>query len=178
MMETRISDIETFAERLQARVAQGRPTSAEPESVEANLEQNGVVFHLAFVPEGKLLVVARANPAHKMLICAESNLTQQMDKLGVSGEIKVGRPEFDGRYVVKNATVDEARGTLTDDFIDTLRGLEPWVEFEMTGREYRLLKAVDASYSADWLGSDLKRFSKLVAASSLPAEEVDEYVAE
>lgn len=177
-METRISDIETFAERLKARVAQGRPTSAEPENVEARLEGNGVNFHLTFVPEGKLLIVARAQPSHKLLICAESNLTQEMDKLGVSGELKVGRPEFDGRYVVKNATLEEARATLTDEFIDTLRGLEPWVEFEMTGREYRLLKAVDANYSAERLGSDLKRYSKLVTATVTPSEEVEEYVEE
>lgn len=170
-METKTTDLETFAERLKARVAQGRPTSAEPEDPEASLEQNGLNFHLGFVPEGKLLIVARANPSHKLLVCAESSLTQQMDKLGVSNEIKVGRPEFDGRYVVKNCTVEEAQRTLTDDFIDTLRGLEPWVEFEMTGREYRLLKTVDASYSAERLSSDLKRLTKLVAATRLQPEE-------
>lgn len=173
-MKTQTTDLETFAERLQARVAQGRPTSAEPEALEARLEQNDIAFHLAFVPEGKLLIVARVQPSHKMLICAESNLTQQMDRLGVSGEIKVGRPEFDGRYVVKNATVAEAQTTLTDEFIDTLRGLEPWIEFEMTGREYRLLKSVDPSYSAERLSSDLKRVSKLVASSCQPPEPAEE----
>lgn len=167
-METQTTDLETFAERLQQRVAQGRPASAEPEGLQATLEHAGTTFQLAFVPEGKLLVVARALPRHKMLISEESTLTQQMDALGVSGEIKIGRPEFDGRYVVKNATVEEARATLNDDFVDTLRGLEPWIEFEMTGRDYRLLKTVDAQYAADRLQSDLHRYAKLVAASCEP----------
>lgn len=170
-METKISDLDTFTERLKARVAQGRPTSHENEDVEARLEHNELAFHVAYVAEGKLLIVARAMPSHQMLICAESNLTQEMDRHGVSDEIKVGRPEFDGRYVVKNVTVDEAKVTLTDEFIDTLRGLEPWIEFEMTGREYRLLKSVDASYSSERLSSDLKRFCKLVATTRLPPQE-------
>ncbi|GMU52786.1 MAG: hypothetical protein AMXMBFR33_19320 [Candidatus Xenobia bacterium] len=170
-MELKTLDLETFAEHLRARVAQGRPTSAEPESVETRLEQHGQSFHLGFVPEGKLLIVARARPRHKLLVCAESHLTQHLDQLGISGEIKLGRPEFDQRYVLKNATVEEARATLDDEFVDTLRGLEPWMEFEMTAREYRLLKVVDAEYSAERLNSDLKRMAKLVAVSCLPPEE-------
>ncbi|MEW6280196.1 MAG: hypothetical protein AB1758_16330 [Candidatus Eremiobacterota bacterium] len=170
MMETTTSELETFAGRLAARVVQGKPDGYEPESLDARVQRTGLDFHLAFVPEGKLLIVARHRPAHCLLLCAESSLTQDLDRLGILGEVKIGDPDFDARYVVKNCGQAEARATMSAGFLATLRDLEPFLEFEMTLREYRLLKPVDASYGADRLARDLDSLAQLVTRSRAPEE--------
>lgn len=167
-MESTTTELQTFASRLSARVAQGQPESYEPENLDLRLEHQDFPVHLSFVPEAKLLIAVRTVPEHRLLVCAESSLTQHLDQLGISGEVKVGDEEFDKGYVVKNATEAEARETMTPRFIQRLRALEPFLEFEMTTREYRLLKNLEGAVTAAALLETLDHLAEVVRMSAAP----------
>ncbi len=83
------------------------------------------------LPQGRhLLVVGQAQPSAPLLLSPESDYTRQADSLGVSRESKIGRGEFDDRYVIRDETRAADR-LLTDSVINLVTGLEPFVELEV-----------------------------------------------
>lgn len=119
----------------------------------------GLSFFLD-IPQGrKLLIVAQAKPGYRILLSPESDYTRRADELGVSDETKIGRSEFDTRYVIRDEE-KKADAMLTEDVISLITELEPFVELELTRREYRLLK--DPPDDAALVLADLGRMARLI----------------
>ena len=85
------------------------------------------------------LIVLRATPRLKVLVAGESDFTRKLDKMGLSDEVKTGDQHFDDRYVIKCEQPGLLQDVFTPEVREKLHQLEPFTEFEMTGREYRLL---------------------------------------
>ena len=51
--------------------------------------------------------------------------------------------EFDGKYLIDNASQQWAAKALSDEVRKLLTSLEPFALFELTNKEYRCLKSVD-----------------------------------
>ena len=83
----------------------------------------------------QLVIIVRTAPKDRLRLCEESSLSQDLERLGLSDEEKSGDAKLDERYVVRGNPA-----LLTGPVKDALQKLEPFLEFEMTAREYRLLK--------------------------------------
>lgn len=121
-------------------------------------------FHVCveFVTEDRLLMVVDALPCHRLLLTPETDVTHELHRLGIPHETEIGVPEVDERYVIKNAPREKARTILGPEFLEALRELEPFDEFEMGNRNYRLLKATGPGYDADKANADLDLLVRLV----------------
>lgn len=115
-----------------------------------------------FVSEDRLLMVVDALPCHRLLLTPETDVTQELHRLGIPHEIEIGVPEVDARYVIKNAPQEKARTILGPEFLQALRELEPFDELEMGNRNYRLLKARVDTYDAEHAARDLDQLVHVV----------------
>lgn len=86
-----------------------------------------------------VLFVAKKSAKAELLLAPESDYTHQADQMGVSQESKIGESEFDDRYVIRDPD-GQASSVLTADVIAAVEALEPFVELQLSKRQYRLLK--------------------------------------
>ena len=94
---------------------------------------------VSFTVTDKTVLLVADHPAKASLLLApESDYTQQADKIGVSEESKIGQGDFDERYVIRDPD-DKAATVLTSDVVATITALEPFVELEMSSKQFRLL---------------------------------------
>lgn len=116
-------------------------------------------FSLSFqIGEPNSLFVAHLPAKANLLLAPESAYTQTADKIGVSGESKIGQDDFDARYVIRDPQ-GLASSVLTTEVVSAVQALEPFIELELTGKQYRLLKQIDDEEQ----GLDLiRRFQQLV----------------
>lgn len=96
-----------------------------------------------FIDATELLLEVNMAPPHRLLLRPENVVSKFLDKVSLSAEIKVGDEEFDSKYIVQNVNVAEAQKTVNEKFKEALKTLEPFLFFEMTGNEYKLVKRVD-----------------------------------
>ena len=103
-------------------------------------EYQGIPLTLQALGEQQWLVVLQATPAARLRLSAESDFTKQLDKMGISDETKLGDPLLDDHYVIR-AETSEAREILANPTVrQALTALAPFVELELTHKEYRLIK--------------------------------------
>lgn len=97
---------------------------------------NGLPIMLKALDDRQLFIVVSVQPDFKLRLSAESPLSKKIDQLGISNETRLGDNELDENFVVRteNAT------RVAPDVCHLLKQLAPFVEYEQTGREYRLLK--------------------------------------
>jgi len=109
-----------------------------------------------------LLLVVSTPPRATLRLCEESALSQDLEKLGLADEEKCGDPLLDERYVVRGNSE-----LLTAEVKEAIRGLEPFVELELTAREYRLLKEFPAEdlAAAEQAADGLVRLVALTSSS-------------
>ena len=69
-----------------------------------------------------------------------------------------------GKGGQQNATIEDVRRILTPGVQDIIQRLAPFIEFEMTNKEYQLLKCVniEGEYKGDDAMQDLDRLIDLV----------------
>jgi hypothetical protein len=110
------------------------------------------------------LVVLAVAPPCRLRLSAESDLTKQVDSMGFSDENKVGEPSLDDAFVIR-AETSEAQALLQDaNVVQLLQKLAPFVELELTHKEYRLIKdGLDGSVAS--LEPVLQTLAELVRAS-------------
>ena len=112
-------------------------------------------------PKSVLFVVSRPAKA-ALLLAPESDYTQSADKIGVSQESKIGQSDFDQRYVIRDPD-GQAESVLSEEVISAVEALEPFVELEMSKKQYRLLKeGLDESQASE----TIKRLEKLVGLTT------------
>lgn len=119
-----------------------------------------------FIDAGELIYEVNMGTPHMLLIRPENVVSKLLDKINLSPEVKIGDAEFDASYIIQNVSEDNAKKTIGENFRRIIKGLEPFVEFEMTGKEYRLLKPVDitSSYTPEKAVQDLDALIDLVDA--------------
>jgi len=130
-------------------------------------EYQGISLTLQALGDRQWLVVLQARPAARLRLSAESDFTKQLDKMGISDETKIGDPQLDDHYVIR-AESQEAKEMLANSEVrGALTALAPFVELELTHKEYRLIKdGVQPTPQA--LESLLTPFHQLVEATKAP----------
>jgi hypothetical protein len=121
----------------------------------------GLPLTLHMLADGQWLIVLTAKPQCALRLSPESDLTKQLDSMGISDEHKTGLPHLDDQFVIR-ADSDAARQLLQQpEVLNHVRELAPFVELELTAREYRLIKdGLNATPEA--LEAVLRPFSELV----------------
>ncbi|MBI3926395.1 MAG: hypothetical protein HY319_12715 [Armatimonadetes bacterium] len=116
----------------------------------------------------QLLFAVKASPTHNVLISHETQITRTLDEMGISEEAKLGDPEFDSRYVVRNLSDQDAAELFNPEVLDLLRKLEPFTELELASTGYRLLKHVrlGEDYDATRASADIDALVDLVEKTS------------
>ncbi|MFN8611553.1 MAG: hypothetical protein U0931_28675 [Vulcanimicrobiota bacterium] len=103
-------------------------------------EYQGIPLDLKALGERQWLVVLHARPSARLRLSAESDYTKQLDKMGISDETKIGDPHLDDNYVIRAETA-EAKEILGNPVVrKALADLDPFLELELTHKEYRLIK--------------------------------------
>jgi len=103
-------------------------------------EFRGIPLTLQALGDTQWLVVLQARPAARLRLSAESDFTKQLDKMGFSDETKLGDPQLDDHYVIR-AESQEAKDLLSNPTVrQALSSLNPFLELELTYKEYRLIK--------------------------------------
>jgi hypothetical protein len=77
-------------------------------------------------------------------------------------EIKIGDEEFDDKYVIEFATLEIAHKTMTAEFKNCILNLEPFKIFQMTKRDYTLVKNISKNYDVDCAEKDINNMVKIV----------------
>lgn len=105
-------------------------------------------LRVSFQVQGEKTLFVAACPAKAgILLAPESHYTQQADKIGVSAESKIGEGDFDARYVIRDPD-GKASQILSAEVVKSVEALEPFIELEMTPKQYRLLKSVSDEQQA------------------------------
>lgn len=117
-----------------------------------------------FIDHGLVLFEVNMGTPHHLLLRPENVVSKLLDSMHLSPEVKIGDPAFDARYIIQNLTEEQAKKTINEAFRDQIKKLEPFMEFEMTGREYKLSKVVDIEgpYTVDSAVADLDALIALV----------------
>ena len=116
------------------------------------------------IPTGSYLLLAvGVKPRHKLLISPSSEVTKQLDALGIGKPLRSGQREFDDKYVVRT-DVDSALAHRTlQKLMKPLSSLGSFIELELTNRDYRLLLAPPENL--DQVVSDLKALTRVIDAT-------------
>lgn len=102
-------------------------------------EFRGYPLFMQALHEDQVLIVLKATPSLKLRLSHESDLTRKLDQMGISDEAKTGDKEFDDDFLVTSEAPERLGEVVTAEFRAKIRQLAPFLEFEMTGREYRML---------------------------------------
>ena len=136
------------------------------ESLTNHLKEKGINpsdSAISFQVSSKSVLFVVSKPAKASLLLApESDYTHSADELGVSQESKIGQSDFDQRYVIRDPD-GQAGDVLNDEVISAVEALEPFVELEMSKKQYRLLKeGLDEQQASD----TIKQLEKLVGLTT------------
>jgi len=120
--------------------------------------------HVRFEINNKteLFINVYTKPPHLLKIYHENFATKLLDKMHLHSEIKIGDKEFDDKYVIEFATPEIAQKTMTAEFKKSVLNLEPFKIFQMTKRDYTLLKDINKHYDVDNAENDIKNMVKIV----------------
>lgn len=119
---------------------------------------------LQAISEGQWLFVLQAPPQCRLRLSAESDLTRKLDQMGFADEVKVGHTQLDDLYVIR-AESPESQALIARPEIQALvHELSPFVELELTHKEYRLIQEV-ARPEVERFEKTLETLRRLVQAS-------------
>ena len=94
-----------------------------------------------FVLASELLLDVNTTPPHRLRVRRRGFAHRLLGRLGLAGR-KTGDAAFDARYIVDNATQEQAVAALSSEVRSLLAKLEPFDLFELTDKEYRCCKSV------------------------------------
>jgi len=120
--------------------------------------------HVRFEIKNKteLFINVYTVPPHFLKIRHENFATKLLDKVHLHSEIKIGDEEFDDKYIIEFAIPEIASKTMTAEFKNCILNLEPFKIFQMTKRDYILLKDINKHYDVDNAEEDIKNMVKIV----------------
>ena len=120
--------------------------------------------HVRFEINNKteLFINVYTKPPHILKIYHENFVTKLLDKVHLHSEIKIGDKEFDDEYVIEFTTPEIAQKTMTAEFKKSVLNLEPFKIFQMTKRDYTLLKNINKNYDVDAAENDIENMVKIV----------------
>lgn len=129
--------------------------------------------HVRFEIKNKteLFINVYTKPPHLLKIYHENFVTKLLDKMHLHSEIKIGDKEFDNKYVIEFAAPEVAQKTMTAEFKECVLNLEPFKIFQMTKRDYTLLKNINKHYDVDNAENDINNMVKVVKICSQVWEE-------
>ena len=135
-------------------------------------EYRGYPLSLNTLSDSQWLIILQATPACRLRLSMESDLTKELDRLGLSDEVKLGDQVVDEAYLVR-ADSEEARALLTQpDLRGHILQMHPFVELELTYNEYRLIKEMPGA-DARSLEAVLASLAQLVSATCKPPESAE-----
>lgn len=103
-------------------------------------EYQGYPLSLQSLGEKQWLIVLQAAPLCRLRLSAESDLTKKLDQMGFADENKIGDAKLDNHYVIR-AESAEAQALLAEAKVNqAIHALTPFLELELTHKEYRLIK--------------------------------------
>ena len=129
-------------------------------------EYAGFPLSLQALGENQWLIVLKATPPCRLRLSQESEFTKQLDQLGFSDETKLGDPSLDDSYVIRAETPQAQELLRRPEIRQLVEQLTPFLELELTQREYRLIKDGMAP-SAQAVEAVLKPLSQLAQATCL-----------
>ena len=118
-----------------------------------------------FIIDNELLFEVNTPPPQRLLVGPETVISKMLDKIKLSGEVKIDDKEFDAKYLIQNAPKEKAKKILNDKVKKTLGELEPFLKFEMTNKEYKLLRNVGKlgeKYTTENALADMDKLIKIV----------------
>lgn len=120
--------------------------------------------HVRFEIKNKteLFINVYTVPPHFLKIRHENFATKLLDKVHLHSEIKIGDEEFDDKYIIEFAIPEIASKTMTAEFKNCIQNLEPFKIFQMTKRDYILLKDINKHYDVDNAEEDIKNMVNIV----------------
>jgi len=120
-----------------------------------------------FIDSAEILLEISVTTPHRMLLRPENIISKLLDKVNLSPEVKIGDPEFDAAYVIQNTDEQHAKKTINERFKQLISSLTPFLSFEMTDREFKLVKSVDITgiYTTEKAFSDINILVELVEAT-------------
>ncbi len=120
--------------------------------------------HVRFEIKNKteLFINVYTVPPHFLKIRHENFATKLLDKVHLHSEIKIGDEEFDDKYIIEFAIPEIASKTMTAEFKNCILNLEPFKIFQMTKRDYILLKDINKHYDVDNAEEDIKNMVNIV----------------
>ena len=124
--------------------------------------------HVRFEIKNKteLFINVYTVPSHFLKIYHENFATKLLDKVHLHSEIKIGDEEFDDKYVIEFATPEIARTTMNAEFKECILNLEPFKIFQMTKRDYTLLKVINKFYDVEAAENDINNMVRIVKICS------------
>ena len=121
-------------------------------------DYKGYFIKFDFIISTELLFEINTPPPHRLLVCPETMVSRLLDKMCLSPEVKIGDSSFDKKYLIQYAEPEMAKKILSDEGKKIITELEPFIKFEMTGKEYKLLKNLEKKdYSPDDAMADMDR---------------------
>ncbi len=120
--------------------------------------------HVRFEIKNKteLFINVYTVPPHFLKIRHENLATRLLDKVHLHSEIKIGDEEFDEKYIIEFTTPEIAQKTMNPEFKDCITNLEPFKIFQMTKRDYTLLKNINKHYDVDDAENDIENMVNIV----------------
>jgi hypothetical protein len=132
-------------------------------------EYQGYPLLLKALDDHQLFIVVSVVPDFRVRLSAESDYSKKVDQMGISDEAKVGDSELDDNYVIRSSEADQLPQKLTSAIRNLLKQLSPFVEYEQTAREYRLLKDIPDNAEATFQKT-LETLVALVRETQPPQE--------
>jgi len=126
------------------------------------LEYNGEHVRFEIQNKTELYINVYSKPPHLFKIRHENFATKLLKKVHLHSEIKIGDQEFDDKYIIEFVTPEIAQKTMNPEFKACLTDLEPFKRFQMTKRDYILLKDINKEYDIDDAESDINNMVKIV----------------
>lgn len=116
-----------------------------------------------FLEADRLLIEVNMKPPHRLLLMPETFMSKTLDKFNLSNEVKIGVDDFDSKYLIQYADAEKAKKTIDPKFREIFKKIEPVFEFEITEKEFRLIKLVDIKkdYSPKMAVADLEAMMEL-----------------
>jgi len=120
--------------------------------------------HVRFEIKNKteLFINVYTKPPHLLKIYHENFVTKLLDKVHLHSEVKIGDEEFDDKYVIEFSAPEIAQTTITAEFKESILNLEPFKIFQMTKRDYTLLKDINKQYDVDAAENDIRNMVRIV----------------
>ena len=129
------------------------------------LELGGEHIRFEIMNKTELYINVYTKPPHFLKIRHENFATKLLDKIHLHSEVKIGDTEFDDKYIIEFAKKEIIQKTMNSTFKECITNLEPFKRFEMTKRDYILLKDISLKkYDVEDAEHDIRNMLKIVAS--------------